>query len=60
LVAHGLRHTATTRLHKLGLSFEAIGSITGHKSKKMVEHYVQQNRGATAAISMLNKATATK
>jgi integrase len=60
LVAHGLRHTATTRLHELGLSFEAIGSITGHKSKKMVEHYVQQNRDATAAISMLNKATATK
>lgn len=39
---HGLRHTAASRLAELGKSAPEIMAITGHKSLKLVEHYIRQ------------------
>jgi len=39
---HGLRHTAAARLAELGAGAPEIQSITGHKSLKLVEHYISQ------------------
>ena len=39
---HGLRHTAAARLAELGASAPEIQAITGHKSLKLVEHYIRQ------------------
>ena len=39
---HGLRHTAASRLAELGAGAPEIQSITGHKSLKLVEHYISQ------------------
>jgi integrase len=39
---HGLRHTAAARLAELGAGAPEIQAITGHKSLKLVEHYIRQ------------------
>ncbi len=39
---HGLRHTAASRLAELGAGAPEIQAITGHKSLKLVEHYIRQ------------------
>lgn len=39
---HGLRHTAASRLAELGAGVPEIQAITGHKSLKLVEHYIRQ------------------
>lgn len=39
---HGLRHTAAARLAELGAGAPEIQSITGHKSLKLVQHYISQ------------------
>lgn len=39
---HGLRHTAAARLAELGAGGPEIQAITGHKSLKLVEHYISQ------------------
>ena len=39
---HGLRHTAASKLAELGCTAPEIMSITGHKSLKVVEHYIRQ------------------
>lgn len=39
---HGLRHTAASRLAELGASGPEIQAITGHKSLKLVDHYIRQ------------------
>lgn len=41
---HGLRHTAASVLAELGAGAPEIQAITGHKSLKLVEHYVSQAR----------------
>lgn len=41
---HGLRHTAASRLAELGAGGPEIQAITGHKSLRMVEHYISQAR----------------
>jgi len=39
---HGLRHTAAARLAELDAGAQEIQAITGHKSLKLVEHYIRQ------------------
>lgn len=39
---HGLRHTAAARLAELGAGAPEIQAITGHKSLKLIEHYIRQ------------------
>jgi len=39
---HGLRHTAAAVLAELGAGAPEIQAITGHKSLKLVEHYIRQ------------------
>lgn len=39
---HGLRHTAASRLAELGAGTPEIQAITGHKSLKLLEHYIRQ------------------
>lgn len=39
---HGLRHTAAAVLAELGAGGPEIQAITGHKSLKLVEHYIRQ------------------
>lgn len=39
---HGLRHTAASVLAEAGATGPEIQSITGHKSLKLVEHYIRQ------------------
>lgn len=39
---HGLRHTAAARLAELGAGAPEIQAITGHKSLRLVEHYISQ------------------
>ena len=39
---HGLRHTAASKLAELGAGAPEIQAITGHKSLKLVEHYIRQ------------------
>lgn len=41
---HGLRHTAASVLAELGAGAPEIQAITGHKSLKLVEHYISQAR----------------
>jgi integrase len=39
--AHGLRHSAATRLADAGCSISQIAAITGHKSLSQVAHYIR-------------------
>lgn len=55
---HGLRHTAAAVLAELGAGGPEIQAITGHKSLKLVEHYIRQasqELQADRAISRLPK-----
>jgi integrase len=50
---HDLRHSCAHRLAEQGLSAEAIMSITGHTSVKMVHHYCNSSKQkAQAKIAM--------
>lgn len=40
---HGLRKNATIELIELGLSENAVASITGHKNMNMIRHYGKQH-----------------
>ncbi len=59
LVFHGLRKTAASRLAEAGCTTEQIKAITGHKTERMVGHYVggaQQKERAVAAMEKLKNA----
>lgn len=56
LVFHGLRKTATGNLAEAGCTSEQIKAITGHKTDRMVSHYVagaKQKERAKAAMKKL-------
>lgn len=53
---HGLRYTAATILRELGLDWETIGDVTGHRTAQMVRKYTRQKRNATAAIKLMDEA----
>jgi integrase len=36
---HDLRHTAITELAEMGVADHVLESITGHLSRRMLEHY---------------------
>jgi integrase len=60
---HGLRHTAAARLAELGAGGPEIQAITGHKSLKLVEHYIRQasqELQADRAISRLPRRKSAK
>jgi integrase len=51
---HGLRYTFATRAIELGLDWQTIESIVGHKTSEMAFKYTQQRRSARLAIATLN------
>ncbi|MEA2753812.1 MAG: hypothetical protein QOJ54_101 [Aliidongia sp.] len=55
---HGLRYTAATRLHELGLDWQSIADITGHQTMAMVRKYSEKRRRTTLSIATLDAATA--
>jgi integrase len=52
---HGLRYTFATRAIELGLDWQTIESIVGHKTAEMAFKYTQQRRQARLAIATLNQ-----
>jgi len=60
VTGHGLRYTAATRIHELGLTWEDVASITGHQSMAMAKKYSQQKKRAGNVVAVLNKANAAK
>ena len=53
---HGLRYTFATRAIELGLDWQTIESIVGHKTAQMALKYTQQRRLARLAIVTLDAA----
>jgi integrase len=55
---HGLRHTAASKLAEVGCSAPEIQAITGHKSLKLVQHYIsqasQEDQAEAAIIKLSN------
>ena len=41
---HAIRHTVASELGALGVDDDGIMAITGHTTKKMVEHYAGGSR----------------
>ncbi len=60
VTTHGLRYTAATRLHELGLDWNLISAITGHETVAMVRKYTDKKRLAKLAIASLDAATGGK
>jgi integrase len=53
---HGLRHSSASRMAEAGASDAQVQSITGHKTRAMVEHYTagaKQKKLAKGAIARL-------
>ena len=60
LVFHGLRHTAASRLYEAGNDVDDIMAVTGHRTRKMVEHYIKhadRKMRSSAAIARLPSRT---
>lgn len=54
---HDLRHTVVTRLLEAGEPDHVVESITGHLSRRMLEHYSHIRLNATkAALDRLDEA----
>jgi integrase len=51
---HGLRYTFATRAIELGLDWQTIESIVGHKTAEMAFKYTQKRRRARLAIATLD------
>lgn len=60
MTTHGLRYTAATMLHELGLDWEVIASVTGHQTVAMVRKYTAKKRNAQLAITSLDAARVAK
>lgn len=60
VTTHGLRYTAATMLHELGMDWEVIASVTGHQTVAMVRKYTAKKRNAQLAIASLDAARAAK
>ncbi|MZR32056.1 tyrosine-type recombinase/integrase [Sneathiella litorea] len=54
VTTHGLRYTSATILKELGLDWETIGDITGHKTAEMVRLYTEKRRRVARSIAMLD------
>ena len=53
---HGLRYTFSTRAIELGLDWQTIESIVGHKTAQMASKYTEKRRLARLAIMRLDEA----
>jgi integrase len=53
---HGLRYTFATRAIELGLDWQTIESIVGHKTAQMASKYTEKRRRARFAIAKLDEA----
>jgi integrase len=53
---HGLRYTFATRAIELGLDWQTIESIVGHKTAQMASKYTEKRRRARFAIASLDEA----
>ncbi|MBK5910084.1 hypothetical protein CCR85_01070 [Rhodothalassium salexigens] len=53
---HGLRYTAATVMRELGLDWDDIAAVTGHKTTAMVRKYTAKRRRAARAIARLDEA----
>lgn len=53
---HGLRYTAATVLRELGLDWDDVAAVTGHKTTAMVRKYTAKRRRAARAIARLDEA----
>ena len=60
---HDLRHTVITELAEMGVADHVLESISGHLSRRMLEHYshirIDAKRQALDALDNLRRATAT-
>jgi integrase len=53
---HGLRYTFATRAIELGLDWQTIESIVGHKTAEMAFKYTEKRRRARLAIVTIDAA----
>jgi integrase len=53
---HGLRYTFATRAIELGLDWQTIESIVGHRTAEMAHKYTAKRRNARLAIVTLDRA----
>jgi len=53
---HGLRYTFATRAIELGLDWQTIESIVGHKTAEMAAKYTEKRRRARLTIVTLDAA----
>ncbi|CAO3426526.1 tyrosine-type recombinase/integrase [Azospirillum argentinense] len=60
VTTHGLRYTAATMLHEVGMEWEVIASVTGHQTVAMVRKYTAKKRNAQLAIASLDAARTAK
>jgi integrase len=52
---HGLRHTTASILAEQGVAAQDIQAVTGHKSLKLVEHYIRQANQRLQAERAISK-----
>jgi integrase len=57
---HGLRYTFATRGLEIGLDWQTIESIVGHRTAEMAFKYTAKRRHARLAIATLNAASGTE
>ena len=54
---HGLRYTFATRGLELGLDWQTVESIVGHRTAEMAFKYTEKRRRSRLAIATLDRAT---
>ena len=57
---HGLRYTFATRALELGLDWQTVESIVGHRTAEMAFKYTEKRRRARLAIATLDASQRTK
>jgi len=55
MTQHGGRYAGATILHELGVGWETIGAITGHRTATMVRQYTSKRRETSAAVERINE-----
>jgi integrase len=54
---HGMRYTFATRGLELGLDWQTVESIVGHRTAEMAHKYTAKRRSARLTIATLDRAT---
>ena len=55
---HGMRYTFATRGLELGLDWQTVENIVGHRTAEMAFKYTEKRRRSRLAIATLDRATA--